>query len=284
MLENFYNNINRAVSYSRARMELPTDFDFHLHNRFEIYFFISGDVNYFIEKKMYPLKYGDLIVINNHEIHRPTFLSKVAYERITIHFDPQHIRLLNSPDFSLLNCFENRPTGELNKINLSPTQIEEVLRLFYKIEYQKKNPSEGSDVLTLSYFIELLVIINRAFTSVQPLEDYANVPEKLVPILDYIDSHLDTDLSLEFLENTFYLNRFYLSRLFKKSTGSSIHEYILFKRISKAKMLLSSGYSVTESCMLSGFSDYSNFIRMFKKTTGLSPGQYSKNYPALGTT
>lgn len=280
MLETLYRNIGQTINYSRFKIEPSATYDFHLHNRFEIYFFISGDVNYFIEKKMYPLKYGDLLIINSHEIHRPTFLSKNTYERITIHFEPQLLRLLNSPDFNLLNCFENRPTGELNKINLTPVQLEEVLLLLYKIESLQKTPSEGSDILIVSSFMELLVLINRIFTQTQPLEDTANVPEKLIPVLDYIDSHLDTDLSLAFLESTFYLNRFYLSRLFKKSTGSSIHEYILFKRISKAKKLLSSGLSVTESCMLSGFSDYSNFIRMFKKTTGFSPGQYSKKYPS----
>lgn len=280
MLETYYENISKAINYGRSRVDTPEDYEFHLHNFFEIYFFISGDVNYFIEKKVYPLKYGDLLIINNHEIHKPTFRSRSPYERIVIHFEPEVVRLLSAPDFDLLNCFIHRPIGEQNKVALSPSQTEEILRLFYKIEHLENVKPAGWKVLKLTYFLEILVLVNRAFMNVPLEEDHTNIPEKLAPLLDYIDANLETDLSLEFLENNFYLNRFYLSRLFKKSTGSSIHEYILFKRISKAKKLLSEGHSVTETCMLSGFSDYSNFIRMFKKTTGISPGQYGKKYPS----
>lgn len=279
MLKNYYENLEHYVGYGHSAIDNPASLDFHLHNFFEIYFFISGNVNYFIEKKVYTLKYGDLLIMNSHEIHKPSFTMSATYERIVIHFDPQVARLLSSPAFNLLHCFINRPIGEQNKINLSNSQKDDILRLFYKMEYLKKNKPDGWEVLHLAYFTEILVFINRAFMNIEYSEENTSVPEKLVPILDYIDSRLETDLSLEALEGKFYINRFYLSRLFKKSTGSSIHEYILFKRISKAKKLLSEGHSVTDTCMLSGFSDYSNFIRMFKKTTGISPGQYKKKYP-----
>ena len=39
--------------------------EFHLHEGFEIFFLISGDINYFVEKKIYPLQYGDIIFTNN---------------------------------------------------------------------------------------------------------------------------------------------------------------------------------------------------------------------------
>jgi len=56
----------------------------------------------------------------------------------------------------------------------------------------------------------------------------------------------------------------------------NLHEYIIFKRVARAKKLLMEGKSVTETCHLSGFNDYSNFIRTFKRTVGISPGKYSK--------
>jgi AraC-like DNA-binding protein len=50
------------------------------------------------------------------------------------------------------------------------------------------------------------------------------------------------------------------------------------KRIALAKQYLIEGYNVSESCELSGFNDYSNFIRTFKNITGYSPTNYLKLY------
>lgn len=276
-METYYKGLSKSISYSHTRTEDPKQVDFHLHDRFEIYFFISGNVNYFIEKKMYSLHYGDLLFMNSHEIHKPSFSPGEPYERVVINFDAVIPQSLSSPSFNLLNCYTNRPLGEQNLISLNRKQCEEILKLFGKMEILGGDSSNGSDILKLASFLELLVFINRVFSNTLPPEDNSpSVPEKLAPILDYIDLNLENDLSLDFLERHFYINRFYLTRLFKKVTSSSLHEYIQYKRISRAKRLLSEGCNVTEACAGSGFNDYSNFLRMFKRTVGISPGQYRK--------
>lgn len=276
-MENYYMSLNWSLNYSHTRIENPGQADFHLHDRFEIYFFLSGNVNYFIEKKVYPLHAGDLLLMNSHEIHKPFFLPGEPYERIVVHFDPMIAQSLSSPAFDLLNCFLNRPAGEKNRLELNKKQSEEIMKLFGRMEVLGEDTSNGSDVLRLSAFLELLVFLNRAFSSTLPGDtEIPSVPAKLAPVLDYIDTNLDGDLSLEALEKQFFINRFHLSRLFRQVTSSSLHEYIQFKRISRAKMLLSDGCSVTEACSRSGFNDYSNFLRMFRRMVGTSPGQYRK--------
>ena len=274
----YYDNVNSSINYSHVKVESPGQAEFHLHDRFEIYFFLSGNVNYFIEKKVYQLHYGDLLLMNSHEIHKPSFSPGATYERIVVHFDAGIPQALSSPSFNLLNCFTNRPSGENNLIGLNRKQSEEILLLFGKMESLSCDASKGSDVLKLAVFLELLVFINRAFLNTLAHEkEKPIVPEKLVPVLDYIDVNLENNLSLEILEHHFFINRFHLSRLFKQVTNNSLHEYILFKRISRAKKMLSDGFNVTEACTRSGFNDYSNFLRMFKRTVGMSPGQYRKS-------
>jgi len=276
-MENYYSSVNSSINYTHTKIENPGQTDFHLHDRFEIYFFISGNVNYFIEKKVYQLHYGDLLLMNSHEIHKPSFSPGAPYERIVVHFNAAIPQALSSPSFNLLNCFTNRPAGENNLIGMNRKQSEEIMRLFDKMELLGAETSSGSDVLKLAVFLELLVLINRAyFSTLAHEEDKPIVPGKLVPVLDYIDLNLENDLSLEILEHRFFINRFYLTRLFKQVTNSSLHEYIQFKRISRAKKMLSDGLNVTEACARSGFNDYSNFLRMFKRTVGISPGQYRK--------
>lgn len=272
-----YKDIANAIDYTHKISRTPESYEFHIHDRFEIYFFISGNVKYFIEKEVYPLKYGDLLLMNSNEIHKPFFLSYSDYERIVIHFDPAIARIFSSEHFDLLKCFTDRPKGEHNRISLNAAQVSEILKMFKKIDNAAKNLYDGSEIIKLTGFIELLVYINRIFLDRQHVTEISNMPEELVPVFDYINNNLSGDLSLKALEQKFYMNRFYLSRLFKKSIGISIYEYILFRRISDAKRLLADGASVTKACQMVGFNDYSNFIRTFKKIVGVPPGQYKKN-------
>jgi AraC-like DNA-binding protein len=274
MLKVYYSDPDNVIDYEHKKGEYLDVSDFHLHNRYEIYFFISGNINYFIEKKVYQLKFGDLFVMNSREIHKPSFTGEGTYERIVVHFDPALPQLFNTTGVDLLNCFLNRPLGEQNKIELSKDQVNEALSILKKMERMQNEIYEYSRVLKLTYFIELLVFINKAFIQTRNADQYTNIPDKIINILEYIDKNLENDLSLEFLEKKFYLNGSYLSRLFKNSIGSNIHQYIVYKRISKAKMLLSEGYSAAETCFLCGFNDFSNFSRAFKRTVGIPVRQF----------
>ena len=48
-----------------------TEIDYHNHDFYEIYFFISGSVTYMIEGKTYKLRPGDILLIHNNELHKP---------------------------------------------------------------------------------------------------------------------------------------------------------------------------------------------------------------------
>ena len=67
-----------------------------------------------------------------------------------------------------------------------------------------------------------------------------------------------------------------LSHKFKDYTNKGIYEYILYKRILKTRELMCQDFSLTEIAFQCGFSDYSNFLRAFKKVTGTSPKEYRK--------
>lgn len=255
--------------YSRSR-------SFHSHDKYEIYLFLSGDVEYFIENKVYSMFYGDLFTIRSDEFHSFIIKSDKIYERISLRFDPLLAVLFSLPGFNLLECFDARPKGEKNHIRLDNKSLDEVLMLLGKLKSVLNHPVEGQEVLKLSYLLELLVIVNRLFISA-PHDVYALKPSpKLVPILDYIEKNIAGELSLQTLGKQFYMNSSYLSWLFKSHTGVNVHEYITFKRIALAKNLLNAGSSVTEACYRSGFRDYANFIRLFKKHTGIPPGHYAK--------
>jgi AraC-like DNA-binding protein len=276
MLDKWYESIDKDIKYVHTqRKNTP---DFHLHRGCEIYFLISGDIQYFVEKNIYTVNFGDLIITNNHEIHKPVLSPGTIYERITIEFNPQVARQFSSPDFDLLTCFYNRTKGENNKLTLNSEETSHLLGFFNKYAHLNKKQESGVEILKLSCFIELLVYINRLFAVERPAEDKISFHKKLLPVIEYIDQHLSDNLSLSLLEKKFFLSKFHLCKLFKKSTGSTIHEYIINKRVSAAKMHLESGCSVTETCLKSGFNDYTSFLKAFKRLVGILPKHYMKMY------
>jgi AraC-like DNA-binding protein len=103
-------------------------------------------------------------------------------------------------------------------------------------------------------------------------------PAWVQELKEFIQDHIDTNLSLKELSKDLEINASYLSRKFSTYfDDQSFGEYIRRQRIEKAKELIqSSNYSLTEIAYLTGFSDQSHFTRIFKKHTGKNPSAYKK--------
>ncbi len=99
--------------------------------------------------------------------------------------------------------------------------------------------------------------------------------ETIYKILQYIDTNIAEDLSIEKLASVFFLCKYHLMRKFKQHTGYSTHQYVLPKRLIAANQFIRAGHSVITACMESGFHDYANFTRAFKRVYGLSPQKIS---------
>ena len=99
-----------------------------------------------------------------------------------------------------------------------------------------------------------------------------SVEEKVKQI---IMDNLSVDVSRDELAARVYMSPDYLTKLFKKETGSSLSDYITKKRINLAeKLLRETDMNMVEISEKSGFSYSSYFIRIFKKKTGITPQQY----------
>ena len=94
-------------------------------------------------------------------------------------------------------------------------------------------------------------------------------------IVQYLESNYECDLSLDSVAERYHFNPSYLSNIFKQYTGVGFKEYLTRIRMEKAKALLRGGnLKVQRIAEMCGYYDNSYFVRLFKKHTGLSPGQY----------
>ncbi len=91
----------------------------------------------------------------------------------------------------------------------------------------------------------------------------------------YIEEHLAEDLSLSELAAVAYLSPYHFARLFKASTGFAPHQYVIGRRIERAKLLLSTtNWSLTAIAHAVGFAHESHLALHFKRLTGLLPSSY----------
>ena len=97
-------------------------------------------------------------------------------------------------------------------------------------------------------------------------------PARLRRVLEYMDSNLGKDVSLSVLAAVAGMGPHYFSELFKQSTGISPHQYVLRRKIERAKRLLRDpAISVVQISALTGFVDQSNFTKVFRRVVGLTP-------------
>lgn len=111
-------------------------------------------------------------------------------------------------------------------------------------------------------------------------KDSENREERVISsITRYMQENLSEEISLSVLAEVFHLNPQYISQLFKNEIGVGFLVYLTNIRIEKAKkLLLSTDLSVTEIASRSGYSDYRVFTKVFKKTEGVTPSQFRREF------
>jgi transcriptional regulator GlxA family with amidase domain len=96
---------------------------------------------------------------------------------------------------------------------------------------------------------------------------------------DFMDAHLDSDISIAEIAHECGLSRGHFGRAFRQSTGMPPHRWLSLRRIDKAKdLLLNSSLSIPQIALASGFAEQSHFTRVFTRFVGESPGAWRRQW------
>jgi AraC family transcriptional regulator len=95
-------------------------------------------------------------------------------------------------------------------------------------------------------------------------------------VVEYIEEHLEAGPSLEQLAAVAHLSVYHFARQFKAATGLPPHQYVILRRVERARQLLQTGsdFSLAEVAASAGFSDQSQFSHHFKRLVGVTPRQF----------
>jgi AraC family transcriptional regulator len=150
--------------------------------------------------------------------------------------------------------------------------------IFLTLREELETGGIGGHLLVDSLKTTLVIHLLRNYCTTFPkLSSYSNglSQAKLTLVTDYINTHLHQDLNLSEIAAIAQMSPYYFLRLFKQSMGITPHQYILQRRIERAKYLLQhSQLSIADIAVRVGFCDQSHLTRCFKRIFGITPKQF----------
>ena len=245
---------------------------FHSHDYYEIYFFADGSVKYYVENESYELKKGDVLIIPPGKMHRPVIEENIPYERYVLWIYNSYLMKNSgiSGFIKIINTLADKKKTHL--VSFAGGGYEQLCTLLDRTLDNFNSQDELSEYVAESCIMLILDSLKKAFSEA----DYAEYDESDIirQVIAYLNENYITSPTLDELSAKFFVSKYYLSHRFKEYTKTSVHNYILTKKINLAKELLKGGRSpqnVSEQC---GFSTYSNFYKAFVERTGVSPRKY----------
>jgi AraC family transcriptional regulator len=144
-----------------------------------------------------------------------------------------------------------------------------------------EQPGPGGALYVQTAAQMLSVHLLRQYTAVgDALKDPAQglTHQQTRRVLDYVQAHLDQSLSLEALAQQTGYNPYHFTRLFRRTTGESPHQFVLRLRIEQAQHLLAkTSLPLAEIAAACGFAHQSHLTQVFKRHLGLTPRAYRRD-------
>lgn len=252
----------------------------HLHDEYEIYYLVEGERFYFIGNHTYHIHKGSLVFINRNEIHKTGMASSSYHDRILIEFTEEPFASFFSQfgEITVQEFFK----GHSGVIEIDPIEQPYVESLFLGIQSEIHDRLPGYRLSVMMKLSSLLIYAARYESSHRAIPTKSSSMakhQKVDQVANYIISHCTEPLSLEDLAATFYVNKCYLSRIFKEVTGFTVNEYINIHRINKAqKLLTESDMSITDVAIECGYESLTYFEKVFRTFREISPLKYRTRY------
>ena len=247
----------------------------HIHQYYEVYFFLEGNVSLLICDKLYKLQPGDVVILPPGIPHKAVIHDQdCPYSRFVFWISEeyyQRLRQMSEDYYYIVRCASEKKQYIYHNTQVEFCTIQS--RIFYLIEEIHAN-HYGKDTKIFIGICDLILHLNRmAYEQNNPhkVKEDQNLYRN---ILEYIDTHIDQELSLEYLAGEFFASKYHIAHIFKENTGISIHQYIMKKRLTACKEAILSNISISRAYLMFGFKDYSSFYRAFKKEFGISPKEY----------
>lgn len=268
-----------GFSYSKLTKEHFTG-HYHCHQGMEFLYIHQGRGRVIVNHEVHDLRPGMLFYFQPFQLHRidVELSPEHPYERTLLTFEPTVFMRYFEPFPRLLAYFKHVWNDLLSEQIMEPDQTSHLLDpLIHRYGAQfhgwpdKEKQAEFA-LLTLHLF-QLL----HSFGFGSSISDCSvkRTGRHSEAIMQWIEQHYTEPFELDDIAHSLHMSKHYVSRIFRRETGSSITEYTVARKIRQACWLLTTSDKPIERIGIeTGFQDFPYFCHIFKKKVGVSPRIY----------
>lgn len=245
----------------------------HYHDHYEMLYVLENERRITVNNQAYTLKEDTIALIPPYTPHRTIAGEKTPETRILVNFKESYVHwLAEKLNIDLLSCFD--PASSVIDLGAHSADVKNTLMRLCTVSASGAPYSESRAMLILG---EVLMTLS-AITGERPYS------RSFFDVIKYIETHYSEKITLDGLASRFFMSKYTFLRKFKTHTGMGLPAYVNEIRLINAKNMLSSGAKITETAMACGFESLSNFDRVFRKETGMSPREFVNKSGNFGKT
>jgi AraC family transcriptional regulator len=168
--------------------------------------------------------------------------------------------------------FDSRRVEIRNRFQIRDPQLENICWAL-KAEMESNYPSGRLYVDSLAVSVASRLVSTHSSVAERPAAQNGGLGgRRLKQTLTYIEDHLSEDLSLSRIASITGVSASHFKTLFRESAGIPVHQYVIQRRIERAKdLLMRDKLSIAEIALATGFSHQSHLARHMRRSVGLSP-------------
>ena len=262
------------IRYACEDVSPETYYD-HLHDHafLEVCIFLSGRMLHFSGGHTYRLSFGDIFFARPGELHYALAAENSVYERYAFWLPEDAFSFLAAGKDSTVAAFSDPERGEERVFRLRAGSESELLERLSRL----RDALSGDETMVVfGRLCEVLSFINKNAPDAvsEAYGEKEEIPAVIHDVIRYVRDNYQTVAGVDEIARRFYINRDYLTRVFSKYVGMTVHDYIRIIRINRARAMLSDGCGVTETAYACGFNSTSYFIRVFSKSVGMTPARF----------
>lgn len=255
------------------------DHALHFHDCYELCFHIRGTQQLYFDQHPIDLQPLDVFIMQPYHIHGLVGPAQLDdHERLVIRLSPSALDRIGQGITSVrttLDYITKRCGGRLRLERNDWLVIRELLPMI------KPDVADQTAVDKLIGLGALRIIVGIVLRASHVLPEAAVDSRRsdalLKSVADYIAANFTGDCTLEKLAERFSISKYHLSHRFADAFGVSLYQYVLLCRIAYAKTLILQGEPLQSVSGRCGFNDYSNFLRVFTRQTGMSPTKWRED-------
>lgn len=247
----------------------------HCHDFYEFYIHFHGGTQMVFDNQLYDLAPYQLFIFPPFSMHGLVCRDPARdYARAYLNCTLETLKRAGCGRIDLDRAFRTAVAEKGNLFILGKEEAEQCREDIKAIAATRDDHSPERD---FEHYSLILAILNRVLKAVGNKEaepPSPSVPSSVQRIISYINEHYQEPIRLRDISDHFNISQSALSHDFVRYTNRGVYDYILYRRVMRARELILSGEALGDISEQCGFADYSNFLRMFRKHVGMSPRAY----------